>query len=67
MIGRVGFCCILMHFSHSVRMDVSAHFLGALDDEEFLVVEGSGWRGRRESDSQVFCLPSLRCFTDGYG
>ena len=35
-------------------MDVSAHF-SALDDEEFFVVEGSGWRGRRESDSQVFC------------
>ena len=45
---------ILRHFSHSVRMDVSAHF-SALDDEEFFVVEGSGWRGRRESDSQVFC------------
>ena len=28
-------------FSHSVRMDVSAHF-SALDDEEFFVVEGSG-------------------------
>ena len=28
----------------------------ALDDEEFfVVVEGSGWRRRRESDSQVFC------------
>ena len=27
--------------------------LGALDDEEFFVVEGPGWRGRRESDSQV--------------
>ena len=26
----------------------------ALDDEEFFV-EGSGWRGRRESDPQVFC------------
>ena len=37
-------------------MDVSAHF-SALDDEEFFVVEGSGWRGRRESDSQVFCHP----------
>ena len=48
------FCRILRHFSHSVRMDVSAHF-SALDDEEFFVVEGSGWRGRRESDSQVFC------------
>ena len=33
---------------------MSAHF-SALDDEEFFVVEGSGWRGRRESDSQVFC------------
>ena len=46
------FCCI---FSHSVRIDVSAHF-SALDDEEFFVVEGSGWRGRRESDSLVTCL-----------
>ena len=44
------FCRILWHFSHSVRMDVSAHF-SAFDDEEFFVVEGSGWRGRRESDS----------------
>ena len=34
-------------------MDVSAHF-SALDGEEFFVVEGSGWQGRRESDSQVF-------------
>ena len=37
----------LRHFSHSVRLDVSAHF-SALDDEEFFVFEGSGWRGRRE-------------------
>ena len=36
---------------------MSAHF-SALDDEEFFVVEGSGWRGRRESDSQVFCHPN---------
>ena len=35
-------------------MDVSAHF-SAVDDEKFFVVEGSAWRGRRESDSQVFC------------
>ena len=28
-------------------MDVSAHF-SALDDEEFFVIEGSGWWGRRE-------------------
>ena len=35
-------------------MDVSAHF-SALDDEELFVVEGSGWRGRREPDSQMFC------------
>ena len=48
---------ILRPFSHSVRLDVSAHF-SALDDEEFFVVEGSGWRGRRESDSQVFCHPN---------
>ena len=36
---------------------VSAHF-SALDDEEFFVVEGSGWRGRRESDSKVFFHPN---------
>ena len=33
-----------------------ARIFRALDDEEFVVVEGSpGWRGRRESDSQVTC------------
>ena len=62
-----GFRCILRHFSHSVRMDVSAHF-SALGDEEFFVVEGSGWRGRQESDSQVFChinsLHAPRCHID---
>ena len=51
------FCRILLHFLHSVRLDVSAHF-SALDEEEFFVIEGSGWRGRRESDSQVFCHPN---------
>ena len=30
---------------------------GALDGQRLLVVEGSGWWGRRESDSQVFCHP----------
>ena len=53
MTSEVGFCSILRRFSHSVRLDVSAH-VSALDDEEFFVLEGSGWRGRRESDSQVF-------------
>ena len=66
-LSEGGFCCILRHFSHSVRMDVSAHF-STLDDEEFFVVEGSGWRGRRESDSQVFCHPNSlhapRCHID---
>ena len=38
-------------------MAVSAHF-SALDDEEFFAIEGSGWRGRWESDSQVFCHPN---------
>ena len=33
---------------------MSAHF-SALDCQQPLVVEGSGWRGRRESDSQAFC------------
>ena len=54
VLRRSDFCLILRHFSHSVRLDVSAHF-EALDDEEFFVVEGSGWPGRRESDFQVFC------------
>ena len=54
MTSDGGFCRILRHFSHSARLDVSAHF-SALDNEEFFIVEGSGWRGRRESDSQVFC------------
>ena len=49
-----GFSRILRLFSHSVSMDVRAHF-SALDDAEFFIVEGSGWRGRRESDFQVFC------------
>ena len=40
----------MRHFSHSVQLDVSAHF-SALDDEEFFVVEGSGWRGRARSTS----------------
>ena len=56
-LSEGGFCRILRHFSHSVPMDVSAHF-SALNDVEFFVVEGSGWRGRRESDSQVFCHPN---------
>ena len=54
VLRRGNFAAVLRHFSHSVRLDVSAHF-SALDDEKFFVVEGSGWRGRRESDSQVFC------------
>ena len=33
-------------FSHSVRLDVSAHF-SALDGQLLLVVEGSAWRGRQ--------------------
>ena len=56
-MGPVQFFRSLWHFSHSVQLDVSAH-LSALDDEEFFVIEGSGCRGRRESDSQVFCHPN---------
>ena len=33
------FAAFLLHFSHSVRMDMSAHF-SAFDDEKFFVVEG---------------------------
>ena len=33
-------------------------FWGALDGQQLLGVEGSGWRARRESDSQVFCHPN---------
>ena len=44
-----------LHFSHlSGVFRAGAHF-SALDGQQLLVVEGSGWRGRRESDSQVFC------------
>ena len=39
-------------------MDVSALF-AALDDEEFFVLEGSGWQGRQESYSQVFSHTNL--------
>ena len=53
------FRCILRHFSRSVRMDVSAHF-SALHDEEFFVVEGSGWRGRRELAPRCSATP-IRC------
>ena len=36
----------LLRFSHLSRgLQAGAHFLGALDDEEFLVVEGSGGDG----------------------
>ena len=45
------FCGI---FRTPYRMDVSAHF-SALDDEESFFIEGSGWRGRWESVSQVSC------------
>ena len=48
----------LAHFSDSLRGDESrgARIFRALDDEEFFVIEGSpGWRGRRESDSQMTC------------
>ena len=39
--------CILQYFSS--RHVALGDFLGAFDDEEFFVVEGSGeWRGRRE-------------------
>ena len=57
MKAGAGFCRTLRHFSRSVRMDMSAHF-SALNGEEFFVVERSGWRGRRESDFQVFCHPN---------
>ena len=41
------FAAFLRHFSHSVRVDVSAHF-SAIDDEEFFVIEGSGVAGTPE-------------------
>ena len=39
-------------------MDVSAHF-SALDDEEFFVVDGSGWRVAGSLTPQVTCLLNL--------
>ena len=60
MTSWMGFCRILRNFSHSVRMDVSAHF-SALDDEEFFVIEGSGWRGRRRcSATRIRCIVRTR-------
>ena len=59
-LRRAFFAAEMRHFSHSVQLDVSAHF-SALDDEEFFVVEGSGWRGRRESDSPGVLPPELVC------
>ena len=48
----------LLRFSHLSRVfRAGAHF-SALDGQQLLVVEGSGWRGRRESDSQAFCRPN---------
>ena len=50
---------ILRHFFWAPSRGVESRgsrIFRALDDEEFFVVEGSlGWRGRRESDSQVTC------------
>ena len=55
--GRVecwvmGFWCILLHFLHSVRMDVSAHF-SALDGQQLLVIEDSGGAGVASSFTRV--------------
>ena len=48
---------LLLHFAAFFALRPSGREcpFSALDDEEFFVVEGSGWRGRRESDSQLFC------------
>ena len=40
--------------------------MGALDGQQLLVVEGSGWRRRQESDSQVFCHPKLGASVQQY-
>ena len=53
MMGGFVFGRILLHFPHGRECPFSAP-----DDEEFFVVEGSRWRGRWESDSQVFCHPN---------
>ena len=50
------FAAEMRHFSDSAHSDVESQG-GALDGRQLLVVEGSGWRGCRESDSQVFCHP----------
>ena len=66
---RCSGCCICLNMEIifmsplflAVTCSPSGHcaeeFLGALDDEEVFVVEGSGWRRRRESDSRVTCHP----------
>ena len=45
----------LLQFSHQSQVFRASAQFSALDGQQLLVVEGSGWRGRRESDSQVFC------------
>ena len=51
----VAFCAIFRTLPRGLSPGVRG-FFRALDDEEFFVIEGSpGWRGRRESDSQVTC------------
>ena len=48
----------LLRFSHLSRVfQAGAHF-SALDGQQLLVVEGSAWRGRQESDYQALCRPN---------
>ena len=59
-VHRQGLHCLrglLQHFAafFALRPHGREYPFSALDDEEFFVIKGSGWRGRRESDSQVFC------------
>ena len=58
MRSGIRFCSISLQFSHSVRLDVSAHF-SALGGEEFFVVEGSGDAGSqtpRRSATPIKCI-----------
>ena len=53
------FHCGAGHVTLVVLFTLLTALITSLKKKEFFVVEGSGWRGRQESDSQVTCHPNL--------
>ena len=64
-VCRVDASCVFTVFTEKIVIFMSplyfavipdlSGFFEALDDEEFFVIEGSGWQGRRSLDSQATC------------